>query len=276
MSVALASAGGERVGSGVAQAWEGDYTGAASNLATGVLQVVGGRYGLSLGGEAAGELSAASTKFGANSWSAENNGAFSIQNSGWSSEVGYSGGAFNAEGLTGRLGSGGLGNETQAAIRDRVLANISETRTGNVSNNLGGGLVTDAVAVPDHTFRRLLENRGLPSDVISEVRQSFDGQVFARHGLEGDSLQITETATGRASGIYVTRGSAGATPEIRQQMLALPPSNRAWVESPVFLKRPQILLEGVVAPQPTFGAHATGGGWQIVTDGGFHNGALRR
>jgi hypothetical protein len=164
----------------------------------------------------------------------------------------------------------------QTAMRERVLANIAESQSARAASNMGGGLVTDAVAIPDHTLRRLLQGRGLPSNVISEVRASFDGQVFARHGLQGDPLLITETATGRASGIYVTRGSAGATPDIRRQVLALPPSNSALVENPVFLARPQILLEGVVAPQPTFGPYATGGGWQVVTDGGFRTGALSR
>lgn len=87
---------------------------------------------------------------------------------------------------------------------------------------------------------------------------------------------ITETATGRASGIFVTRESAGPTPDIRRQTLALPPSNKALVESSVLLARPQILLEGKVAAQPSFGTQATGGGYQTVTDGGFGNGALIR
>lgn len=111
---------------------------------------------------------------------------------------------------------------------------------------------------------------------IQEVRQSFDGHLYARHGLAGDGFVITETAIGSASGVYVTRGSAGATPEIRRQVLALPPRNAALVESPVFLSRPQILFEGTVAPQPAFGSYATGGGWQIVTDGGLDNNALIR
>lgn len=166
--------------------------------------------------------------------------------------------------------------KSRTSIRERVLANIEESQSARAASNIGGGLVADAVTIPDHTLRRLLQERGLPSNVISEVRASFDGQVFARHGLPGDSLLITEAATGRASGIYATREAAGTTPDIRRQVLALPPRNSALVENPVLLARPQILLEGVVAPQPTFGPYATGGGWQVVTDGGFRTGALSR
>ena len=54
-------------------------------------------------------------------------------------------------------------------------------------------------------------------------------------------------------------------------------SNLALVENAVELARPQILLEGRVAPQiDLFGDYATGGGFQVVTDGGFRNGALIR
>jgi len=52
----------------------------------------------------------------------------------------------------------------------------------------------------------------------------------------------------------------------------LPPSNSATYVGNVFLTRPQVLLEGKVAPQLQWGADKVGG-WQIVTAGGKYSGA---
>jgi len=52
----------------------------------------------------------------------------------------------------------------------------------------------------------------------------------------------------------------------------LPPSNSATYVGNVFLTRPQVLLEGKVAPQLQRGADKVGG-WQIVTAGGKYSGA---
>lgn len=79
---------------------------------------------------------------------------------------------------------------------------------------------------------------------------------------------------------FVTRGSAGATPIERINNLALPPNNSATVESTVQLGKSQILLEGKVAGQPDWaliaedGIERTGGGWQVITNGGRKAGAV--
>lgn len=62
----------------------------------------------------------------------------------------------------------------------------------------------------------------------------------------------------------------------------LPPNNSALIESQVELARTQILLERKVAPQQEWaiiandGIPRTGGAWQVVTDGGKYNDAIRR
>ena len=83
---------------------------------------------------------------------------------------------------------------------------------------------------------------------------------------------ITEHTPESASQLYVTRGSAGAIPALMRANLALPPSNLATYVGNVFLTRPQVLLEGKVAPQLQRGADKVGG-WQIVTAGGKYSGA---
>jgi len=132
----------------------------------------------------------------------------------------------------------------------------------------------NSIPLNNNSVRKLLKSRGLSKQQARDITSSFDGQIYATPGRAGEGFIVTESAPGRGSGVFVTRGSAGATPAKRIQRLALPPSNTAQVESPVALTRDQLLLEGRVAPQPRWGANKTGGGWQVVTNGGRRTGAV--
>ena len=138
------------------------------------------------------------------------------------------------------------------------------------------------VELTESEVRDILKERGLDDQATQDLIDSFDGPIYKREGIEGETFTITESKTGEASGVFVTRGSAGATPEERIDNLALPPNNTAMVESTVQLTKPQILLEGKVAAQPDWaviaddGIPRNGGGWQVVTDGGKYNGAIER
>ena len=103
---------------------------------------------------------------------------------------------------------------------------------------------------------------------------SFEGPITAREGKQGERLVVTESSKRKASGLFATRESAGASSEERRRNLALPESNSADVEVEIELTRDQMLLEGRVAPQPNFGEDATGGGQQVVTDA-FNDGIRR-
>jgi RHS repeat-associated protein len=130
--------------------------------------------------------------------------------------------------------------------------------------------------IKNNSARNLLKGRGLSKQQQHEVINSFDGQIYASHGRAGEQFVITESDAGAASGVFVTRCSAGATSAERRQKLALPPNNTAEFESPVALTRNQMLLEGKVAPQLQWGPDKTGGGWQVVTAGGKYTGAVKR
>lgn len=130
--------------------------------------------------------------------------------------------------------------------------------------------------IKNNTARNLLRARGLSKTQRQEVVSSFEGQIYASRGRIGEQFIITESSPGAASGVFVTRCSAGPTPAERRQQLALPPSNTAEIEVPVALARDQMLLEGRVAPQPQWGSDKIGGGWQVVTAGGKYTGAIKR
>jgi RHS repeat-associated protein len=123
---------------------------------------------------------------------------------------------------------------------------------------------------------RLLRGRGLSEKEARNIVNSFEGQIYMSKGKRGDVFVITESGPGTASGVFVTRDFAGETPSERVRNLALPSSNTAEREGLVELTRSQTLLEGRVAPQPAWGADRTGGGWQVVTDGGRYTGATNR
>ena len=57
--------------------------------------------------------------------------------------------------------------------------------------------------------RQILSDRGLDDSAIQDMIDSFDGPIY--QGNMGDVFTITESSPGDASGVFVTRGSAGAT-----------------------------------------------------------------
>lgn len=130
--------------------------------------------------------------------------------------------------------------------------------------------------------RDILKERGLNDQSAQAPIDSFDGPIYKREGVAGETFTITESKVGDASGIFVTKESVGATPTKRIDNLALPPNNTAMIESIVKLTRSRILLEGKVAVQPDWaviaddGIPRNGGGWQVVTDGGKYNGSIER
>jgi hypothetical protein len=52
-------------------------------------------------------------------------------------------------------------------------------------------------------------------------------------------------------------------PQEARGLLALPPNNSATTVTPIGIPRGTTIITGGVAPQPSFGAYATGGGFQI-------------
>ncbi|WP_074515421.1 RHS repeat-associated core domain-containing protein [Selenomonas sp. WCT3] len=133
-------------------------------------------------------------------------------------------------------------------------------------------------------IRKFYAHKGMlkHDEIATNTIKSFDGPIFIRRGMKGEEFVITSNDKDHlASGVFVTRGSAGATPAERINNLALPPCNKAQIESKVRLTRDQFLLEGKVAPQPQWAKNAGDGiprdgkkGWQIITDGGRGNNAI--
>jgi hypothetical protein len=71
--------------------------------------------------------------------------------------------------------------------------------------------------------------------------------------------------------IFVTRDVKNLSPLQRRQLLSLPLGNSAEKFNYIFLRKDQILLEGLVAPQQgsIFGPRRLpGGGFQAVTESG--------
>lgn len=80
--------------------------------------------------------------------------------------------------------------------------------------------------------------------------------------------------------MFVSKGSLGNTPADRINNGALPHTNTAEFETTVELGRDQNLIIGEIAPQSKFSMMdpeqqpRNGGAIQVVTDGGYQNGAV--
>lgn len=165
----------------------------------------------------------------------------------------------------------------QAAIRQRVLANIAESRAAREASNFGGGLSYAPAKIPRKSVARLIAQRNQPrlsaADALAkgqEVADSFAGPIMARRGRLGEVFEAV-SGDSPASLIYVTRGVGKLSPLQRREILALPLGNPAENLSYVYLRKNQLLLEGIVGPQQgsIFGPRRLpGGGFQAVTESG--------
>ncbi|MDF2791096.1 MAG: hypothetical protein K0S80_4198 [Neobacillus sp.] len=197
-------------------------------------------------------------------------------------EVGKTGDKNIIEGNKGKGEVIGKVSRTNVEIRSQVLKNLENSKKiREASRYQLSGPTDQYVKLSNKNLKRILEYRGLDSKTVGCFADSFDGGVYAKWGNEGESMVITESKLGDASGIFVTRESAGLTPAERINKLALPPNNTAVVERNVQLANDQLLLEGKVAAQPEWaliaddGIERDGGAWQVVTNGGRWNNAIK-
>lgn len=169
------------------------------------------------------------------------------------------------------------------ALDDIAISGFSGALSGGIMDGIMGGFQFKMTytKLSEVEVSQILSDRGLDNLAIRDMIDSFDGPIYARQGNPGEVFTITESSLGDASGVFVTRGSAGTTPADRINNLALPPNNTAVVERTVELTRTQLLLEGKVAGQGEWaliandGILRTGGGWQVITDGGKYTGAIK-
>ena len=128
---------------------------------------------------------------------------------------------------------------------------------------------------------RLFSQRGLSQEHIEELKASMDRSepVIAKKGHKGEKFVVTGGKQ-KPSGIFVSEESLGKTPEERIDKAALPTSNTAEFETKVELLRDQILVKSKIKEQPHFekvdleGKKRSGGGYQIITDGGYKKEAI--
>lgn len=169
------------------------------------------------------------------------------------------------------------------ALDDIAMSGFSGALSGGIMGGIMGGFQFKMTytKLSEVEVSQILSDRGLDNLAIRDMIDSFDGPIYARQGNPREVFTITESSLGDASGVFVTRGSAGTTPADRINNLALPPNNTAVVERTVQLTRTQLLLEWKVAGQGEWaliandGILRTGGGWQVITDGRKYTGAIK-
>lgn len=130
-------------------------------------------------------------------------------------------------------------------------------------------------------FDKLMEHRGLSKKDSASLKASAQKgtPMQVRHAKAGEKF-VTTHGTERSSGVFVSEGSLGATPTDRIDKGALPHLNTAEYETKVELSKDQNLVYSKIAPQSKFSkidpkqAPRSGGGEQVITDGGYSSGAV--
>lgn len=187
-----------------------------------------------------------------------------------------------------------------------IKKNVEATRKATKSSRYQkDGLTSESVNLSSKNFDKLMQNRKLSKEDIVSLKASFKkfeslqkqgfsskkisaqktstdngSEITARHAKKGEQVVITHGQE-NASGNFVTKESAGKTPDERIDNLALYPTNPADFETKAALDKDQVVIEGKISAQSKFqklddkGRPRSGGGTQIVTDGGYKSGALR-
>lgn len=165
---------------------------------------------------------------------------------------------------------------------DRIKKNIQENHNATRTSRYGkSGLTEKPVKLSSKNFDKLMQQRGLPENDRAALKASVTKgtQMQTRHAKAGETF-VTTHGTERSSGVFVSKGSLGKTPSERIDKGALPHTNTANYETKVALSRNQNLVYSKIAPQSKFSkmdpkqAPRTGGGEQVITDGGYNSGAV--
>jgi hypothetical protein len=137
-------------------------------------------------------------------------------------------------------------NPHMTPILNRPLTSMHDMRVAKIFHAEAMKMYPDKPGMTDEQRAELAMKR---KQHRWSKMNSFLGQIYGREGQPGDSLTLTSTKNKPASGVFTTHGSAGTTPQERRENFALPDSNTAEVEEQRQLLKPQTLLEGQVAPQ---------------------------
>ena len=185
--------------------------------------------------------------------------------------------------------------EKIAFYRKNGMDSLADNRNAIMRGNEGNGENQRLTKLNSHNYDKLAQARGLDPESAKGTKESFakwspeakpgtetsdeslrNHSVLTRHAPEGEKANITGNKPGdgrEPSGVFVAKGFP-ENADKRQEDFALPPSNKAETVRPVELARPQNIMVGQVGPQKQFengegDIPRTGGGRQIVTDGGF-------
>lgn len=165
---------------------------------------------------------------------------------------------------------------------DNIRKNIQKSHEASLASRYEHcGLTDQKSKLSSKNFDKLMSQRGLSKNDIHNLKASSQAgkSMQTRHAKAGEEF-ITTHGNERCSGIFVSEKSLGRTPLERIDKGALPHSNTAEFETTIELSRDQNLVYGTIAPQTKFSkmdpsqAPRTGGGEQVITDGGYNTGAI--
>jgi len=105
-----------------------------------------------------------------------------------------------------------------------------------------------------------------PMSIIPPNYRQEIGDAFTSWSMETTSQDTVAyrywSGSGDPIGRWLTTDPS-MLPQEARRLLALPPNNSATTVTPIGIPRGTTIITGGVAPQPGFGAYATGGGFQI-------------
>lgn len=163
-------------------------------------------------------------------------------------------------------------------IKNNIAISHKATRASRIKKE---GLTNKPSKLSSKNFEKLMKTRGLSKQESENLKSSMSKKTFmqVRHAKAGEKF-LTTHGTENSSGIFVSKNSLGKSANERINKGALPHSNTADYETKVVLAKDQNLVYGKIAPQSKFSKmdpkqlSRSGGGEQVITDGGYKSGAI--
>ncbi len=170
-------------------------------------------------------------------------------------------------------------SEREGQIKKDIEESHKATESSRINKK---GLTDQKEKLSSKNFDKLMSQRGLSSEARANLKKSNAQGMHmeVRHAKAGEQF-VTTHGMEQSSGVFVSEKLLGKSPGERINKGALPHSNTAEYETKVELAKNQNLVYGKIAPQSKFSKMdpkqqpRSGGGEQVITDGGYNAGAIR-
>ncbi|WP_244518513.1 hemagglutinin repeat-containing protein [Rhizobium rhizogenes] len=171
-------------------------------------------------------------------------------------------------GVNGVLGDEAGTGTLNGIASEQIRLSNGRTIAGTLANPANApSAPTPRILFSPAAAEEYLISAGVPAQRAASYVSSFDGPIYFREALPGETFGVYSDGMGTATAQFLTPGTAGQNPTQVINNLALPEGNAATSLNAATINQRIGVLEGIIASQEWNGG-VSGGGWQVFVPGG--------